>query len=126
MLLITHTSIAMSDQMLAYCGLVCTECNTYIASKNDDDELRRKTAEQWSRPDYPISPEEINCDGCKTETGELWKWCPNCEVRACAIEKGVETCAHCDDFGCDTLEKFLKMSGEELRKKLNEIHASLA
>jgi len=116
----------MSHEMLAYCGLVCTDCNAYIARKNDDDGLRRKTAEEWSRPDYPVSAEEINCDGCKSETGELWKWCPNCEVRACASERGVETCAHCDEFGCDTLENFLKMSGEELRNKLNEIHASLA
>jgi len=116
----------MSDEMLAYCGLVCTDCNAYIAKQNDDDELRRKTAEEWSKPGDPISPEEINCDGCKTETGELYKWCPNCEVRACAIEKGVETCAHCDDFGCDILENFFKMSGEELRNKLNKIHASLA
>jgi len=116
----------MSDEMLAYCGLVCTDCNAYIAKQNDDDELRRKTAEEWSRPGDPVSPEEINCDGCKTETGELYKWCPNCEVRACAIEKGVETCAHCDDFGCDILENFFKMSGEELRNKLNKIQASLA
>jgi len=39
----------MSDEMLAYCGLVCTDCNAYIAKQNDDDELRRKTAEEWSR-----------------------------------------------------------------------------
>jgi hypothetical protein len=116
----------MSGEMLAYCGLDCSECKAYIAKQTDDDDLRMKTAEEWSRPDYPVSPEDINCDGCKSETGELWKWCLSCEVRACAGERGVETCAHCNEFGCDKLEKFLKMSGEELRKKLKEIRASSA
>lgn len=115
----------MSDEMLAYCGLDCAECKAYTAKQTDDDELRVKTAKEWSTPDYPVSSEDINCDGCKSTTGVLFRWCGSCGVRACASERGVETCAHCDEYGCDTLENFLKMSGEELRKKLNGIRASL-
>ncbi len=31
-------------EMIAYCGLVCTSCPQYIATLNDDDILREKTA----------------------------------------------------------------------------------
>jgi len=117
----------MSDKMLAYCGLNCAECGAYIAKQTDDDDLRVKTAREWSRPGDTVSPEDINCDGCKSETGVLFGWCMSCGVRACASGKGVTTCAHCDEFGCDTLGNFLKMSPdpEGLRKKLDQIRTSL-
>ncbi len=31
-------------KMIACCGLVCTECPTFIATQDDDDEARAKTA----------------------------------------------------------------------------------
>jgi len=115
----------MSDRMVAYCGLVCTDCYAYVAKRTSDDGLRAIAAEAWSRPDRPVSPEDANCDGCKSETGELFKYCASCGVLACASERGVETCAHCDEFGCETLESVLKMVGEDVRESLNEIRASL-
>ena len=120
-----YTWGVMSDRMVAYCGLVCTDCYAYVAKRTDDDDLRAKAAKAWSTPDRPFSPEDINCDGCKSETGERFKYCAVCGVRACASERGVETCAHCDDFGCGALETVLKMVGEEVRESLNEIRASL-
>ena len=34
--------------MLGYCGLDCEVCPVFIARKHDDDELRLKTAQEWS------------------------------------------------------------------------------
>ena len=31
-------------KMIAYCGLVCSNCPTFLATKNDDDAAREKTA----------------------------------------------------------------------------------
>ena len=96
----------MTESMRAYCGLDCTECPAHLAWKTDDDELRKKQAAEWGSPDYPITAEEINCVGC-------------------ASERGVETCAHCDDYGCDTLEGWLSQAGDELRQKLERLRAAL-
>jgi len=49
-----------------------------------------------------IEPEKVDCDGC-LHAREAPN--PNCAVRPCAIGRGVQTCAHCADFGCAKLEK---------------------
>ena len=34
--------------MIAYCGLDCEKCDAYLATINDDQALREKTAKLWS------------------------------------------------------------------------------
>jgi len=58
-------------EMIACCGLVCTECPAYIATRNGDDELRKKTAADWSKfYGHEIKPEDITCEGCQSESGK--------------------------------------------------------
>lgn len=96
-------------KMVAYCGIVCTECPAYIATKNDDKELREKTAIEWSKMfGAEINPEQIYCDGCLQDEGHLISHCSECEIRACGKEKKVKNCAYCDDFACEKLEKFFE------------------
>ena len=35
-------------QLIACCGLDCENCAARIATVNNDDELREKTAKEWS------------------------------------------------------------------------------
>jgi len=116
----------MSDSMIAYCGLNCAECPAYLAKQNDDAGLRAKTAAEWGSEDFPVSSADVNCDGCRsTDEGSIrWKWCDQCSVRACAESKAVTTCAECADYGCETLESFLKMAGDELRSTLEKRRSS--
>ena len=52
------------NKMIAYCGLDCEKCDAYLATINDDHELRRKTAKLWAElNNAPILPEHINCQG---------------------------------------------------------------
>jgi len=51
---------------LRYCGLNCEDCPVFIASANDDDMLRQKTAREWSGlySEYPgkkLNPEDMKC-----------------------------------------------------------------
>ena len=115
----------MTEKMMSYCGLICTRCGAYVAKRTNDDALRVKTAKRWSSPEWTVKPEEINCDGCTSDSDELFKHCYECEVRACARERGVETCAHCNDYICDKLEKLLGSVGEEAKKGLEEVRTSL-
>ncbi|MEW5867056.1 MAG: DUF3795 domain-containing protein [Bacillota bacterium] len=96
------------ERMVAYCGIVCTECPAYIATQNNDEEGRRRTAEKWSRElGLDITPEDCICDGCRAFDGRLGGYCGECPIRACGIQKGLENCAYCDSYACDELNKFL-------------------
>jgi hypothetical protein len=114
------------SKMTAYCGLVCTECPTYTATMNDDDKARGKVAMQWSKQyNTKIEPGDINCDGCKSGNGRLFKFCNMCEVRKCGEEKKVETCAHCDDYECSKIQGLFGME-PRMKKALDRIRASLS
>ncbi|MBN2379956.1 DUF3795 domain-containing protein [candidate division WOR-3 bacterium] len=112
------------NKIIAFCGLECSACPGYIATKNDDDEARAKIAVEWSKAyNADIKPEYVNCDGCTME-GRHIGYCDECGVRKCASARDVENCAHCENYPCEVLEAFLKMAPrakanlEEIRKNL--------
>lgn len=109
--------------IIAYCGIDCNACPAYVATQNDDEVLRAKTAKEWSalyKAERTV--EDINCDGCPNDSGRLFAYCGACEVRRCAREKGVATCAVCPDYSCARLDEFCALMPtarellEELRK----------
>ena len=90
------------NRMIAFCGLNCEQCDANIATKNDDQALREKTAKLWAELNHaPILPEHINCDGCRVN-GRKTVFCDSlCAIRQCALKKGVETCGDCSEMeGC--------------------------
>ena len=92
-------------QMIAYCGLDCEKCDAYIATINDDQKLREKTAKLWAKlNNAPILPEHINCQGCRVD-GIKTVFCDSiCSIRSCAKEKGVNTCGDCSNLeNCPTV-----------------------
>jgi hypothetical protein len=114
------------DEMIAYCGLTCSGCPAYIAARDDDDELRKKTAEEWTKQfKSEIKPEDINCDGCLAAEGRHIAYCGMCEIRKCGMERAVENCAHCADYACDKLSKFLDQV-PAARTKLDGLRENLA
>jgi len=109
------------ESMIAYCGIDCGKCPAYVAKKDNNDELRKKTAEEWSKMfGTEFKPEQINCDGCAVP-GEHIVYCEQlCDIRKCAVERKVKNCAVCADYGCEKLEAFLK-NVPEARKILEDI-----
>lgn len=113
------------EKMIAVCGLVCTSCPAYLATQRDDDALRAKTAANWSQMfNADIKPEAIHCDGCISVGGRLFSHCHVCEVRLCGFQHGVVNCAHCDDYGCERITKFMEMASEA-RESLEAIRVEL-
>ena len=90
---------------IAVCGLDCEKCDAYIATQNDDQALREKTAKLWSEMNHTtILPEQINCEGCRMN-GKKFVFCESmCGIRKCAMSKGYETCGGCPEMDtCQTL-----------------------
>jgi hypothetical protein len=110
------------EKLIACCGLNCAECGAYQATMTDNDDLRAKTSEEWSKLyGSDIPPESINCAGCNGN-GVLFYYPTVCEYRKCVKERGLHTCAECPDYACENLQKFFEMAPaakqnlEELRK----------
>jgi hypothetical protein len=114
----------MTVSMQAYCGIDCSECPARLVHLNNDDKLRQETIKKWSTPEYSVTEDTLDCEGCKSD-GLHFAFCSSCTVRACASKRGVETCAHCDDYGCDILEEYLSHVGEEGRVRFERIRATL-
>jgi hypothetical protein len=97
-------------KLIAACGLDCAECPAYIAAMTNDDVLRKKTAEEWSKSyGFDCKPEMVNCHGCFATDGVQIGHCAECGIRLCAIGKGLTSCAPCARYSsCEQLATFLK------------------
>ena len=97
--------------MIAYCGLDCERCEAFIATRNNDDALRAQVAETWAKLyNAPIKPEHINCTGCKSAGVKTYYCDQLCEIRRCAIQKSVGTCAECAGYPCAVLGRMLEVA----------------
>jgi hypothetical protein len=114
------------DKMIAYCGLVCTDCEAYVATQANDlaalERMAARAREQFNKPDLTI--ESAMCDGCLSNSERLCGYCFECQVRACGMERGVVNCAHCSDYVCDKLEAFFGMA-PDARVTLDGIRAGM-
>ena len=112
------------EKMIAFCGTICTECHAFLATQKDDDEERKKTAELWSKLyNADIKPEDINCEGCLSEDGNVFGHCNVCEVRKCGQEKGIKNCAYCDEYACEKLKPIFGFAPDS-KTTLDEIKNS--
>jgi len=112
------------ENITAFCGIECTKCPAFIAKKENNDELRKKTADEWSKQfNVTIQPESVNCDGCVSLKGVHIDYCAMCEIRKCGLEKEVENCAHCGDYICEKLDKWFK-NAPDAKNTLEEIRKS--
>ncbi len=107
--------------MIAYCGLNCLNCDAFIASKENSDELRKKTAEKWSiQFNVDIDPKTINCTGCKSD-GIRFFYCDNsCTIRKCCIKKQITSCIDCADFPCEDIN-FILNNAPETKENLEKL-----
>ena len=87
------------NDMIACCGLDCAKCDAYIATINDDNDLRSKVAKLWSElNNVEITPEMINCLGCRQD-GVKTPFCESlCPIRTCCNGRGYPACGECAEM----------------------------
>jgi hypothetical protein len=102
---------------IAYCGLDCETCDARLATVNKDDVLRGKVAKLWSELNgVEITPEMINCVGCRID-GVKTPYCESlCPIRQCALGRKVKTCGGCKEMEfCEKLAAITQNNQEAWR-----------
>ncbi len=114
------------DKIIAYCGLVCSDCEAYVATQAGDQAALEQVAAKW-REEYNapgITVASVLCDGCLTGERKCGH-CAECDIRACGVERGVVNCGHCPDYAsCEKLERFFAMV-PPARAVLDEVRQAL-
>ena len=112
--------------MVAYCGLSCDSCPIHLATLEQDHSrkktMRESIVEQCNKH-YGMSlqfRDITDCDGCRANTGRLFSGCLNCEIRKCAGEKNIESCAYCNQYACELLKKHFLLD-PNARTRLDKI-----
>jgi hypothetical protein len=106
------------NDYIAYCGLDCEACDARLATVNDNDEMRRRVAKEWSELNgVEITPEMINCAGCRID-GVKTPFCESlCAIRKCAEGKGYDTCGQCGEMdSCQTVGMITDNNAEALER----------
>jgi len=116
----------MSERMIGYCGLICTDCEAFKATRAEDLEaLERMAKEATEQMGVEMTMADAMCDGCQAKTGRRIGYCHECAIRLCAIQRHIENCAHCDEYACEKIEGFSK-AGSPQRATLDGIRSSLS
>jgi hypothetical protein len=86
----------MGDRYETYCGLYCGACPAFRATQEG------KIVEQAAQ--WQASPKDVTCQGCKSIVVSVY--CRTCDLKSCAQERGVDSCAECDAYPCERLTAF--------------------
>jgi hypothetical protein len=89
-----------SRVLLGVCGLYCGACYHYRASYPESKHLLEEAARQGR------ALEGFACQGCRSDALYVHPGCAQCEIRACAEDRGILHCGLCAEFPCDRLEAF--------------------
>ena len=112
------------DLLIGCCGIDCKKCDVYIATKNNDNDLREKTAALWSKLNsVKITADMLYCTGCRAEGAKTYYCSDVCEIRKCVNGNGFETCGECKKVGdCETVRAIHANNSEaaENVKAVNE------
>jgi hypothetical protein len=92
----------VTDEMVGYCGYSCHLC----AARSDDPEVRRRLVDGWRTifGHEHYTAENVRCDGCRSGGRVADR---ECRARPCAEERGVASCAACEEFPCDKMRHLM-------------------
>ncbi|MDA3918306.1 MAG: DUF3795 domain-containing protein [Deltaproteobacteria bacterium] len=103
--------------MIAYCGIDCSKCPSYLATQSGSNEELAKVAKKLAkRYRAEVKPEYVICDGCKAEKRHSFFCANSCKMRQCCIDKNYNSCIECSDFPCKELQFELDHSPEAKKK----------
>jgi hypothetical protein len=105
---------------IAYCGLKCNSCPLYISTINNDEEMKKKLMVDYSTDLCTFTLEDMYCEGCHDPRTADRKMCSDCEVKKCASQYTISTCAECSIYPCEIIEKYVPI-GSDNRSLLDQL-----
>lgn len=108
------------EKSITFCGLVCSQCPVYIATKTNHEELKEKLAIEYSTDTFEFVKEDMNCTGCHSVVGVNEKMCKECLMRKCGMHKSISHCAECNEYPCQYINSYVP-TGSDNRKMLDEL-----
>lgn len=87
------------NYMTAPCGLPCFECYFYLSQF--DQRMAKTIAGAFN-----VTPNEIQCKGCRAEDGKCVHHSMECRVYKCIEGTDMTTCAECKKFPCEYLHPY--------------------
>lgn len=113
--------MAINPDFISPCGLYCGVCAVYIATRDNNHKLKERLANLYkgkapgkgalSNSEH-LSAETVHCGGCLSN--DLFMHCQQCEIRACATDKGSQGCHECNDFPCQHIDMFPMTVGRKV------------
>ena len=99
----------VNPNWLAPCGLYCGVCGIMYATRDDNPKFAEKLATVYN---LPVG--EIHCAGCLAEGEEVFAYCRVCPIKSCVSARGYKGCNECDDWPCESIEKFPMPVGKKV------------
>jgi hypothetical protein len=101
--------------VLSRCGYRCDLCLAYLPNVEKNHSNQQKLSDGWFKYfGFRIEPEFILCDGCMADHPRLID--QGCPVRPCVIEKGLNSCASCDEYVCEKLKERIVLYADVKRR----------
>ncbi len=86
--------------LLGVCGLYCGACYHHRALFYEGERLSEEAARRGR------TPEGFTCQGCRSDVLYIHSGCAQCEIRACADERGIVHCGLCTELPCERIKAF--------------------
>ena len=93
------------NKLACYCGHDCARCLTYLATVNDDEDLR-KQSQKFYKTEFGIDipPKDIHCLGGRSE--DIFYLCKECPFIKCCKEHSIEMCCDCPKYLCNDIKEY--------------------
>lgn len=92
--------VEFDAHQLAYCGIYCPQCSFRVVYETQNREHVLSMPSRYDRlKDSPM--DEYACECCKGDN-----ICGPCEMRDCAADKKIDSCAECAEFPCERIVDF--------------------
>jgi len=103
----------MTDEnaLAGYCGICCENCPVYRLSRDGSEEEQFQFAFTTR-----CALDQIRCEGCRSS--ERFVMSKYCMFRRCAKGRGLDACAFCAEFPCETLATFYEEGTPSQREAL--------
>jgi len=102
-------------KIVAPCGLVCNECEAYAATQAGDAGSTAALAREWrGRYGIAFGRDDIWCDGCTSGSERTTRHTRQCPIRPCARERGLASCAECNEYRCGRLKRLYQVAPQAM------------